>query len=441
MSRRLGATQLGDAAERFAMGERKKTRAKPVLTWSREQQAAIAAVKRWLVGPDQVFRLFGYAGTGKTELARHLAEQAEGLVLFAAYTGKAAHILRQKGCDAASTIHKLIYVPYEKSRERLHALQAQLKALPPAAAERAVLQTEIRRLKRELSQPGFHLNDDSAVRDAELVVIDECSMVDLEMGKDVLSFGTKVLVLGDPAQLPPIQGGGFFTNGTPDVMLTEVHRQARDNPIIRLATELRQMRMPRYGRYGESAIVDSVTDEDALAADQLLVGRNATRHRHNQKVRRLLEHEGTYPVPGDRVVCPRNNHELGLLNGSAWEVKAVGGTKDQASHPRLSITVSPLEEGFLDNALQIEAWPQPFECQGAEDKLKEMSYAHRRVVEEFAYGYALTVHKAQGSQWENVIVFDESYCFREDKWKWLYTAVTRAQTRVTIVREQKPWSR
>ena len=58
-------------------------------------------------------------------------------------------------------------------------------------------------------------------------------MVDEDLGRDLLSFGKPVLVLGDPAQLPPVKGGGFFTEAEPDVMLTEVHRQAADNPIIR----------------------------------------------------------------------------------------------------------------------------------------------------------------------------------------------------------------
>jgi ATP-dependent exoDNAse (exonuclease V) alpha subunit len=119
------------------------------------------------------------------------------------------------------------------------------------------------------------------------VVIDECSMVNQELGEDLLSFGAKVLVLGDPAQLPPIQYGGYFTGGEPDAMLTEIHRQADGDPIVELATELRQGRMPRHGRYGESAIVAEISDEELGAADQLLVGRNSTRHRYNAKLRRL----------------------------------------------------------------------------------------------------------------------------------------------------------
>ena len=153
-----------------------------------------------------MFRLFGYAGVGKTTLARHVAEHAAGEALFAAFTGKAALVLRSKGCDGASTIHSLIYT---------------------------------RRRGQERRRRRFTLNKDGLASKASLIVIDECSMVDEELGRDLLSFGKPILVLGDPAQLPPVKGGGFFTESEPDVMLTEIHRQAADNPIIRLSQIIR----------------------------------------------------------------------------------------------------------------------------------------------------------------------------------------------------------
>ena len=147
------------------------------------QDAALKAVAAWLKakpgqgGTPQTFRLFGYAGTGKTTLARHLAEAVDGKVLFAAFTGKAALVMRSKGCERASTIHSLIYKTRESGEE----------------------------------VPSFDLWDDAPASKAALIVIDECSMVDAELGRDLMSFGVPLLVLGDPAQLPPIQGGGFFT--------------------------------------------------------------------------------------------------------------------------------------------------------------------------------------------------------------------------------------
>ncbi|HPE32748.1 MAG TPA: AAA family ATPase, partial [Parvularculaceae bacterium] len=177
------------------------------MKWSPEQDAALKAVDQWLkMGDRQVFRLFGYAGAGKTTLARHLAEGAGGEVAFAAFTGKAAHVMRQKGCEGATTIHSLIYRPADEDEEG--ALVFAIRRDAPAAS-------------------------------ADLIIIDECSMVDEELGRDLLSFGKPVLVLGDPAQLPPVKGGGFFTEAEPDFMLTEIHRQAADNPIIRLSMEIR----------------------------------------------------------------------------------------------------------------------------------------------------------------------------------------------------------
>src|SRR5262245_45675364 len=109
-----------------------------------------------------------------------------------------------------------------------------------------------------------------------LLIIDECSMVDAQLGCDVLSFGVPVLVLGDPAQLPPIYGTGFFTDAPPDAMLTEIQRQALDNPIIRLATTVRQGGCLELGNYGSSRIIpcDAITYAEGATADQILVGRN-----------------------------------------------------------------------------------------------------------------------------------------------------------------------
>src|SRR6476661_4848679 len=191
------------------------------------QDQALRVVAEWLKakpganGTPQVFRLFGYAGTGKTTLARHIADEADGEVKFAAFTGKAASVMRGKGCHGASTIHGLIYRARESGEEI----------------------------------PSFDLWDEAPASKAELIIIDECSMVDAELGRDLLSFGVPVLVLGDPAQLPPIQGGGFFTEAEPDAMLTEVHRQAQDDPIVRLSMDVREGRALVPGIYGETQVV------------------------------------------------------------------------------------------------------------------------------------------------------------------------------------------
>ena len=190
--------------------------------WSPEQGAALDQVGRWLKrGDAPLFRLFGYAGVGKTTLARHVAEHASGKAAFAAYTGKAALVLRSRGCAGATTIHSLIYNAGEGKD----------------------------------GAPTFTLNKDGPASRASLIVIDECSMVDEELGRDLLSFGKPILVLGDPAQLPPVKGGGFFTEAEPDVMLTHIHRQAADNAIIQLSQTIRDGGEIGYGDYGDARVV------------------------------------------------------------------------------------------------------------------------------------------------------------------------------------------
>jgi len=365
----------------------------PPPRWSSEQAAALDKVGRWLrAGEPQVFRLFGYAGVGKTTLARHIAEGAQGEVLFAAFTGKAALVLRSKGCHGASTIHAMIYRANEGKE----------------------------------GPPTFTLNKDGPASRAGLIVIDECSMVDAELGRDLLSFGKPILVLGDPAQLPPVKGGGFFTEAEPDVMLTQIHRQAEDNPIIRLSQIVRAGGEIAYGDYGESRVIsrEQIEAPMVLAADQVLVGLNRTRRLYNQRIRTLRGLGGTLPVPGDKLVCLRNDRTKGLINGGIWRVDGLDGIKKDFVRMKVR---SEDEPGRPPTKVAVlKAFFEGGEA--------DLPYLVRRESDEFDYGYALTVHKAQGSQWDDVIVFDESRSFREHQARWLYTGVTRASRRLTIVR-------
>ena len=361
--------------------------------WSREQAEAIDKVGRWLkAGEPQVFRLFGYAGVGKTTLARHVAEGAQGETAFAAFTGKAAMVMRANGCAGATTIHALIYRASE-------------------GAEGA---------------PTFTLNEDGPASRAGLIVIDECSMVDAELARDLLSFGKPILVLGDPFQLPPVKGGGYFTDTQPDVMLTAIHRQAEDNPIIRLSQIVRSGGDLKEGVYGETRILRR-TEIDAaqvLAADQVLVGVNRTRRAYNQRMRELNGFSEPLPAAGDRLVCLRNDRAKGLINGGLWRVEALGGLQKDF----VKMTVRSEDEG-AQKSVKVAVLKQFFEGTEA-----ELAYPLRRESDEFDYGYALTVHKAQGSQWDDVMLFDESFAFREHRARWLYTGLTRAAKRLTVVR-------
>ena len=361
--------------------------------WTPEQDQALAAVARWLAatGGPQVFRLFGFAGTGKSTLARHLAEHVDGDVAFAAFTGKAALVMRSKGCRDARTLHSLIY----------------------------------RATDTETEEPSFVLNDESDAAHAKLIIVDECSMVDEELGRDLLSFGKKVLVLGDPAQLPPVKGGGFFTEAEPDVMLTQVHRQAADNPIIRLSMMVREGQPLSRGVYGDTRIISRAELDPAFVtgADQVLVGMNKTRRAYNGRLRQLRGFTGAMPQSGEKLVCLRNNRKKGLLNGALFTVKSAGAVR----RGKVRLLVTP-EEGEAGKFQRVAVIPQFFD--GGEG---EIPYALRKDSDEFDFGYALTVHKAQGSQWDHVTLFDESFAFREHRARWLYTGVTRAAKRLTLV--------
>lgn len=409
------------------------------MQFSPQQDEALLKADEWFRNGDkQVFHFFGYAGTGKTTLARHLAENIDGTVMFGAYTGKAAHVLKTKGCHNASTIHSMIYRSRDKSRVRLKQLEKDLEDLLKELIELKIEDIDghprVKALRREVKQeidnaeqPMFILNSESDVKDADLIVIDECSMVDAKMGEDLLSFGTPVLVLGDPAQLPPVGGAGYFTeNITPDVMLTDIHRQAEESPILRMATKVRNGESLSIGDWGNDCRVlaeGSKIDPDRITSyDQVLVGKNVTRRASNRKLRILKGHHDEYPVVGDRVVCLRNDSELGLLNGAIFHVSDVTGVMDR----KVSMSVIP-EDGLL--SVEVEAHEHHF--LGKEDELK---WFEKREAQEFDYGYALTVHKSQGSQWNDVCVFDESACFRKDRNRWLYTAITRAAESITVVR-------
>ena len=390
------------------------------MEFSPQQDDALCEVAEWLRnGDQQVFRLFGFAGTGKTTLAKHFAEGVEGHVEFCAFTGKAAYVLRQKGCPNASTIHSLIYRPKDKSASRLKDLLEEKKKLEPKIDPK--LEKAIKQEKTNLARPAFSLNLESDILLAKLVVVDEVSMVDERMAEDLLSFGVKILVLGDPAQLPPVMGEGYFVDAEPDFMLTEIHRQAKDDPIIHLATQIRQKVLPDIGTYGVSRVRADIDADLVLECDQMLVGRNRTRLQFNQRTRTLLGRPGLDPVVGDRLVCLRNDHEVGLLNGGIWHVLDPHEDFDQADTCMLT-----LQDESDDQVVSVEAHRHYF--QG-----RELAYWDRRDFQEFDYGYALTCHKSQGSQWDHVVVWDESACFRQDRWRWLYTAVTRAAKRIDLV--------
>lgn len=370
------------------------------MKFSPNQELALKAVEEWYRSPwpsqgHKIFRIFGYAGTGKTTLARYFADNIGGEVVYGTFTGKAALVMRKNGCHNAKTLHSLVYIP---------------------------------EVDPDTGEVSFHINRGSALSDASLLIIDECSMVYKELAEDLMSFGVPILVLGDPAQLPPVgDDTGYFTECDPDVMLTEIHRQAKDNPIIRLATDVRSGKPLAHGWYGESGVIEKPTKEMALSADQIICGRNGFRQELNMKLRRMKGFRGDCPLIGEKLICLKNDHDIKIMNGGIFTVQHVVSEqkglrnwlkmmlKDEDDLDRGDLLVKVHKSFFYDDVSQPD-WKTLIGSQS------------------FDYGYAITCHKSQGSQWPSVLVYDESWCFREDRNRWLYTAITRAQEKVIIVK-------
>ena len=421
---------------------------------SPQQAAAIRAIVRWYRDPNrqqQVFRLFGFAGTGKTTITIHAIEAlglvpmnrdggAIGGVLFAAFTGKAALVMTRKGTPA-STIHSLIYrvseaTPAEIERVEAELFELQLALGSMADAERAFAQTQIRRLRLRLAdihKPLFLLNDQSLIRDADLIVLDEVSMVGPEMAADLLAFGKPILVMGDPGQLPPIKGAGAFTNVEPDVMLTEIHRQAGESAVLRLATMARQGETIPYGSHDAHVWKMRRTEigpQQMLRGGQVICGRNNTRTFLNTAMKQAAGFSGVLPEGGgEKIICLKNRHDLGLVNGMFVSLGDIR-SEDQVSFSATITTEDGVEvaqrqqfyRGHYDDHVSLD--PDRF----------QRDWKSMRGLIETVWGYAITCHKAQGSSWPNVIVYDDGLSrTAEERAKWLYTAITRAERGLVIL--------
>lgn len=429
------------------------------------QSRAIAEIRDWFVNrslQQQIFRLFGYAGSGKSTVLRFALEEL-GLstsmssrhcvpdVVTATFTGKAALVLRRKGTPAR-TIHSLIYSVIQATEEEVEAAAAKIEEAKQQArgltgfdkttAESAI--EAMRQALAQMKQPRFTLNPQSDAALTKLIVLDEVSMVDEEMARDLMSFGKPILVLGDPGQLPPIRGEGAFTRDAPDVMLTEIHRQADESAIIRLATMARQGEAIGFGQYdahvAKMCKMD-VTPEQALKGGQVICGRNATRFELNNAMRRAagFGDGGILPSgPMEKIICLKNQNELGLINGMFITLEDIvdesthyfsARAQDEDGQP-----VGPLLDADGTRG-RLRFYKGHFEDHLAFDPHRhDRDWKVKRQLSEATFGWAITCHKAQGSQWENVIVWDDGLGQSEaDRRRWLYTAITRAERGLVIL--------
>jgi len=423
------------------------------------QARAIAEIKDWFrnrTREQQVFRVWGYAGTGKTTITRHaIAElgldDGPGGVLYAAFTGKAALVMTRKGTPA-STIHALIYRVSEATPAEIEKVRceiAEIKAKLPTLdlSTRLLEESRLRSLElrlAEIHKPRFVLNEQSVLRDAKLLVLDEVSMVGDDMARDLLAFGKPILVLGDPGQLPPIRGAGAFTRAEADVMLTEIHRQAEDSAIIRLATMAREGRPIPYGAHDAFVWKMRRTDvapRQMLRGGQVICGRNATRIQLNIAMKRAAGFDGVYPTGevrnghAEKIICLKNRNDLGLVNGMFLALDEVRDENEHSFSATVRTEDGEVIGGSEDKPERHRIYKGHFDDHVALDRDRDRrDHWIKKGLIEAVWGWAITCHKAQGSQWENVIVYDDGLGRTpEDRARWLYTAITRAEKGLVIL--------
>lgn len=372
---------------------------------SDKQEEAAKQIREWYLSGDREYYIAGFAGTGKStivnEVISRLKNDSKVSVVYCAFTGKAASVLAAKGNTPAVTIHSLIYKPM----------------VDPVTRKLEFIRLD------QFEGP----TDNSLIWDVDLIVLDECSMVNKKLADDLRVFGKKILILGDPGQLPPVFGEGAFTGRDPDYFLEEIHRQAADSAIIRIATMARNKQKIAIGDYQEVTVAYKRDIVDYFHEDfdniQFICGSHKERFRITNMFRqwRGFDPNALYPFKDEPVMCCKNNFKAGLYNGLMDMTTA--DSICNPGEPTVKIQIRKGEyDSILNHFVNTARATKP-------DKEKPLGG-----IDEFDYAYAVTCHKAQGSQWENVLVLDESYCFKGMSEKWLYTAITRAADRLVILK-------
>ena len=440
---------------------------------SPQQSAAVMKIREWFRSETEaqpVFTLGGFAGTGKSTILPDILS-AVGLspsqIAFAAPTGKAAKVMGEKlkaqGINVTpTTIHKLIYQPKMQKAEVLERELAQAtnememlirgEIAPPFTGDMhhdlkeyekriAILAKDLDRAY-DINDLRFSLNPESALvkEDIRLIILDEGSMVGKEVAEDLSQFDIPILVMGDPGQLPPVgdEPGYFIPDELPDAFLTEVHRQAADNPIIHLATLARKGQRADYGDYGDGVlIVERRKDEytcDLSRDCQVLVGTNKTRWKLTGKMRKAGDLLDELPMKGEPlIICKNDRKNPKLVNGAPVYAVEDHGNFKKGDARFLAHICNEDDEFFKVFAYQGLFEEHHFMERNASSAPKNVAYKSRLDDTQIDFAWAMTVHKSQGSQWDEVIVHDESSSFRQDADKWLYTAITRAAKRLIIV--------
>ena len=364
----------------------------------------------------------GYAGTGKSTLVKFIVQALDidpDYVCYIAYTGKAAKVLRDKGCSNAMTAHRLLYQSFPRADGTFY-----------------------HKIKRPLDWPY------------KLIIVDEISMLPKEIWELLLSHNIHVICLGDPFQLPPI-GEDNQVLYNPHIFLDEIMRQAQESEIIRLTMDIRDGKSLTPYKGKEIQIIDPKDIVGGMYgwADQIIVAKNLTRRNINSQMRHMLFGvDNETPVEGDKIICLRNAWETVseagdvLVNGT---IGTINNIKYNQNHPFLKpqmtanfvsddytdfdIEVSPLDVYFRDLSIDYKLLTTG-EPTVTEKNFRRFPKQFRPLT--FDYGYCITCWKAQGSEYDKVLIFEENFPLKNtiDHQKYLYTAATRAKKRLIIVR-------
>ena len=384
----------------------------------KQKEALDLAVERYANGEPYTC-ISGYAGSGKTTLVQFIIKAlnlSESEVCYIAYTGKAALVLKEKGCLNAMTAHRLLYHSFRNK-------DGSYKHIPVRTHE----------------MPHY-----------KLIVVDEVSMMPKTLWDLLLSHNMPVLALGDPGQLPPMgEDNGILDKA--HIFLDEIVRQAQESEIIKLSMEIRSGKslIPFKGKQVQIIGRSELTDGMLLWADQIICAKNTTRKQINNRVRELIFNtKDPKPVEGDKVICLQNQwdtiSEYGdtLVNGTVGTVSYIRYRDTKKLHPQLLIDLLP--EGTQPSACDADPYFRDLNIDAqllidgeptvTNQNFKTFSKMEKPI--EFDYGYAITCWKAQGSEYGKVLLFEEDFPRNaEEKIKYLYTGITRAKDKLVIIRK------
>ena len=394
-----------------------------IILTEKQEEGLRLAVQRYNEGKPWTC-IAGYAGTGKSTLIKFiisaLGVDPESEVCYVAFTGKAATVLKQKGCPNAITAHKLLY----KARPMPNGTY---KFIPKDILE----------------------------EDYKVIVVDEVSMLPRPMWEQLLRHEVYVLATGDPGQLPPIdKDADNHVLDNPHVFLDEIMRQAQDSEIIRLSMWIREGKpladFPCKGEQVQIFTADQVVTGMYDWADQILCATNNKRNAINTQVRNQRGF-GPEPAEGDKIISLKNHWDYLSQTGNWALTNGSIGTIDTYSKQSLRfpqwicakpvtymLTSIDLEDGDCFNCIPVDYQALTTGTPAMDNRQAYALTKSKKGVPpfDFSYAYAITCHKAQGSEWGKVLVFEEGFPFdAEEHRRWLYTAVTRASEKVVIVRK------